>query len=51
MTKEKIKKPKCKGSWRLVKYCGVWCYQCSWCGARLTPRQGSNAINHKDEKG
>ena len=50
MRKEENRKPKCKGVWKFVKYAGAYCYQCTKCGGRISPRQGLNPINHKDEK-
>lgn len=48
MTKEKVKKPKCKGVWKSRFKNGVFVHECTKCGQTLPSAQGRNAVNHVD---
>lgn len=48
MVKEHIRKPKCKGIWRVEVSNGVVFYRCTKCKKKLIAAHGRIAIHHKD---
>lgn len=47
--KEKIKKPKCKGVWKICfTAAGVFAYKCTKCGQEISNAEIRNNPDHRD---